>query len=152
MFRFPQITIFIAPVGTVYDFFLASKNISIVEAWTWVERRDSDNNRGPTDAPSDSLVSSSCFAFLSKPTNTFWYLAMALIWMIYIVICFTKFKRQISTNTKKGISTTMMILIMVHAMSHLMSALLTISRVGRRRKMTQWGEDWANMQTILTMV
>ena len=39
-----------------------------------------------------------------------------------------------------------------NAMSHLMSALLTISRAGRRRKMTRWGEDWANMQTILTMV
>ena len=49
MFRFPQITIFIAPVGTVYDFFWPVK---IFPLWKLgPERRDSDNNRGPTDAP-----------------------------------------------------------------------------------------------------
>ena len=49
MFRFPQITIFIAPVGTVYDFFWPVK---IFPLWKLgPERRDSDNNRGPTAAP-----------------------------------------------------------------------------------------------------
>ena len=83
------------------------------------ERRDSDNNRGPTDAP-----------------QTRWYHLHVLHFSPsqHLLVFDNDF-----INMKRGISKSMMILIMVHAMSHLMSALLTISRAGRRRKMTQWG-------------
>ena len=98
------------------------------------ERRDSDNNRGPTDAPQTRWYHLHVLHF--SPNQ---HLLVFGSGFNLDDLRFTKFKRQIITNMKKGISKTMMILIMVHAMSHLMSALLTISRAGRRRKMTQWG-------------
>ena len=98
------------------------------------ERRDSDNNRGPTDAPQTRWYHLHVLHF--SPSQ---HLLVFDNDFNLDDLRFTKFKRQIIINMKRGISKTMMILIMVHAMSHLMSALLTISRAGRRRKMTQWG-------------
>ena len=70
------------------------------------ERRDSDNNRGPTDVPQTRWYHLHVLHFSpSQPTRLLVF-GNDFNWMIYIVISFTKFKRQISTNTKKGISKT----------------------------------------------